>query len=167
MQQTAKVMEMAGYCAAHSIWSVSDGETLVPLLGFVAADDSRSMERLAMGPIAALVQGERKLASLDDSQLGAVMIQDGRMRLGSDGTGEKTDCLILDVRFANAPQCKLQYVLPYRSGRHKRGFALQQPLLSECQGFDGEQLEILGEFFFKGLAAHAQGSALWQRHYQV
>jgi hypothetical protein len=155
---------MAGYCAAHSIWSVCDGETLIPLVGYLGVDDRCSMERLAMGPLAALVQGERKLLSLDASQLGAVLIKNGRQP--SRLAAANQDCLILDVRFAHAPQCRLQYVLPYRSGHHELGFAVHNPVLSDCQGFDAEQVEILSEFFFKGLAAHEQGSAIWHSHYQ-
>jgi hypothetical protein len=164
MQDTAKVMEMAGYWAAHSIWSVCDGETLIPIVGYLAADDSCSMERLAMGPVAALVHGEHKLSSLEPCQQGAVLIKEGR--IGAGVGAEKTHCLILDVRFAAAPHSKLQYVLPYRSGLHELGFAVHNPVLGECQGFDAEQVEILGQFFFKGLAAHTQGSAIWHSHYQ-
>ncbi|MGY4534564.1 hypothetical protein ACVW0Y_003705 [Pseudomonas sp. TE3786] len=162
MQESAKVMEMAGYCAAHSIWSVCDGQALIPLVGYLGTDDKCSMERLATGPL----QGEHRLASLHGNQLGAVLIKDGCMPLGSESASGKSACLILDVRFAAAPHCKLQYVLPYRSGLHEKGFAVHNPVLSECQGFDGEQVEILGQFFFRGLAAHTQGSAIWHSHYQ-
>lgn len=117
-----------------------------------------------MGSAAALVQGERKLDSLDANQQGAVLIKEGRLGTGSGE--ERNACLTLDVRFAASPHCKLQYVLPYRSGDHELGFAVHNPVLAECQGFDAEQVEILGQFFFKGLAAHTQGSAIWHSHYQ-
>lgn len=164
MQATANVMEMAGYCAAHAIWRICDGETLMPLVGYLYADNSRSMERLAM-PVAELVQGNGRLIDLAPNQQGAVLIKDGRLQ-SRHRSAAGNDCLILDIRFAGAAQCRLQYAVPYRSSHHELGFAVHSPVLSDCLGFDAEQVEVLGEFFFKGLASHEQGGATWHGHFQ-
>jgi hypothetical protein len=44
--------ELAGFFAAHAVWSVSDGETLIPLLGYEAGDGMRQLVRLASERIA-------------------------------------------------------------------------------------------------------------------
>lgn len=38
--------ELAGFFAAHAIWSVSDGETLIPMLAYTTEGGDRKMERL-------------------------------------------------------------------------------------------------------------------------
>ena len=38
--------ELAGFFAAHAIWSVSDGETLIPLVGYETTDGTRQMNRM-------------------------------------------------------------------------------------------------------------------------
>src|SRR5690606_29237908 len=96
MEATQRVAEMAGYFLGHALWSVSDGEVLVPILGYLKADDSRSMQRLAMGSIQAVATGERRINALQPDERGAVFIKDALVTLP---TG-KTDCLSLDIRFA-------------------------------------------------------------------
>jgi hypothetical protein len=49
-------MNLAGSLAAHAIWSVSDGEILVPILGFTDQDDERVMNRLVAADLAEAVQ---------------------------------------------------------------------------------------------------------------
>ncbi|GAB3186778.1 hypothetical protein GCM10027259_51790 [Micromonospora palomenae] len=43
-----ETVRLAGSIAAHGIWSVSDGETLVPLFGYEQADGSRGMDRFVL-----------------------------------------------------------------------------------------------------------------------
>jgi hypothetical protein len=46
--QTAMItaFELAGLIAAHAIWCVSGGETLIPMLAFTDENEGRHMERL-------------------------------------------------------------------------------------------------------------------------
>src|SRR5690242_4279268 len=44
MRETAR---LAGFFAAHGIWSVADGGTLTPLLGYEQTDGGRGMDRFA------------------------------------------------------------------------------------------------------------------------
>ncbi|TMQ90465.1 hypothetical protein ETD83_35290, partial [Actinomadura soli] len=41
-----EIARMAGFLGAHGVWSVSDGETLVPMLGHEDAGGRQGMERL-------------------------------------------------------------------------------------------------------------------------
>jgi hypothetical protein len=38
--------ELAGFFAAHAVWSVSGGEILIPLIAYETADGKRQMNRL-------------------------------------------------------------------------------------------------------------------------
>ena len=44
---------LAGFFAAHAIWSVSDGATLIPILAYTTESGERHMERL-VGELAAM-----------------------------------------------------------------------------------------------------------------
>lgn len=53
MQQTAR---LAGFFAAHGIWSVADGATLIPMIGYEQAGGERKMVRFANEDIAVLIE---------------------------------------------------------------------------------------------------------------
>jgi hypothetical protein len=46
MRETARLV---GFFAAHGIWSIGDGETLVPILGYEQPGGIRGMDRLITG----------------------------------------------------------------------------------------------------------------------
>jgi hypothetical protein len=63
-----EIAKMAGFYAAHGVWSVSDGETLIPMLGYVHAEGGQGMDRLAFDDVgeAARVGQETLEAGRDD-----------------------------------------------------------------------------------------------------
>lgn len=161
MEHARKVMEMAGFFAGHAVQSVSDGEMLIPIVGYLGVDQSSRMVRLAMGSSAEAMQaGEARISELDGDTLGAVFIRDGMVTLP---TG-KTDCLIADVRFASDRGRRFQWLLPYRNASHASGFAVHKPKVSEGAGFSTDELKALGQVFFSGMERHEQGWALWNAH---
>jgi hypothetical protein len=56
------IAEIAGCAAAHAVWSVSDGSTLIPMLWYKTEDDQRQMVRLAHDRLEAAVLAGRHLA---------------------------------------------------------------------------------------------------------
>lgn len=54
------VLSMAGNFASHSICSVSGGETLIPIVGFLKFNGEQHMERLVMGSVEAVSAGDQK-----------------------------------------------------------------------------------------------------------
>lgn len=56
--------KLAGFFAAHAIWCVSDGETLIPMLAYTTADDERKVDRLVSDTVAASVADRKSLAGL-------------------------------------------------------------------------------------------------------
>src|SRR3989338_11155089 len=115
------VMKMAGYCAAHAVQSVRSGEILIPIVGTLKVGGRQQMTRLAMGSSAeAMARGEQCLNELKEDDLGVVFIKDAMVTLDSG----KTDCLMLEIRFAEDTRKKIQYLIPYRNAQHASGFAV-------------------------------------------
>jgi tellurite resistance protein len=158
MENTVK---MAGEVASHAIWSVSSGETLIPIVGYLKTDHSRSMERLVMDSVQAVSLGEQKISSLDSDKLGAAFVKDGYVTLD---TG-KTDALIVDVRFADNVEQKIQFIIPYRNANHPQGFAVHRLKLTQLEGISSDEVDALSNAFFDGIEAHAEGGKLWEEKY--
>ena len=155
------IMKMAGEFTSHAIWSVSSGEVLIPILGYLKSDNTQSMQRLAMGSVEAISYGEQSISNLDKDTLGAAFIKDGIVTLD---TG-KTDALIVDITFAEDSNKKVQFILPYRNANHTDGFAVHRLQLSALDGIAKETSESLIDAFFDGIEAHTQGGKIWNENY--
>ena len=156
-----KTLKMAGKFASHAIWSVSSGETLIPIVGYLKSDDSHFMERLAMGSVQALSLGEQKISQLDSEVLGAAFVKDGLVTLE---TG-KTDALIIDVRFSDDIEKKIQFIIPYRNANHPDGFAVHRLKVAQLDGISENVVESLSNAFFDGLESHEEGGRIWNEKY--
>jgi hypothetical protein len=89
VRETAR---LAGFFAAHGIWSVCDGATLTPLLGYEQADGSRGMDRFVSDDIAdAVLTGQDALEANRRGSARAVLVTDAHVQLD---TG-RTDALII------------------------------------------------------------------------
>jgi tellurite resistance protein len=158
MENTVK---MAGKVASHAIWSVSSGETLIPIVGYLKTDNSHSMERLAMEPVQAISLGEQKISALDSDKLGAALVKDGCVTLGAG----KTDALIVDVRFAENIEKKIQFIIPYRNANHPQGFAVHRLKLTQLEGISNDVVDSLSNAFFDGFEAYTEGGSLREEKY--
>jgi hypothetical protein len=147
---------LAGFFAAHAIWSVSDGATLIPILAYTTESGERHMERL-VGELAAMVEaGRQRLDANPMDAVDAVLLYDGYLTIA----GDKVDAILVEVLAYFAPGAKLTLGIPYTplaSGT----FRVHKPKLlgwEHCDDFD--QREAL-QNFFEGTAEHTQGSAVW------
>jgi hypothetical protein len=101
----------AGFFAAHGIWSVFDGATLTPVLGYEQADGSRGMDRFVSDDIAeAVLTGQDALEANRRGSARAVLVTDAYVQLD---TG-RTDALIVEaVEYGPARQSmKMAVPLP-------------------------------------------------------
>ena len=146
---------LAGFFAAHAIWSVCEGEDLIPLLGSLTPDGKRHLQRFTADELTeAVAQG--KSAFQTSSESPAVFIFDTRITL-PDG---KTDALILDIRANGSAPLSARMAIPYRNASEPAGFAVFRPkflALSEPQ----LPLEPVVQAFFNGVGQHEQGSKIW------
>lgn len=152
----AEAEEFAGFLMAHAVWSVSEGGTLTPMIGYVK-DGERTVLQLEGGDMQELVErGQAWMESNPEEADRAVFIHDGYVRLP---TG-RTDALVSYIREYRPPM-SLQIVVPYRNASSGR-FAVHRP---KFQAFSGiPDLAALGEAFFRGINSHEHGGRIWNEN---
>lgn len=148
---------LAGFLGAHAIWCVSDGATLVPMLGYTDQDDKRILNRL-VGPelSAAVAQGQEQLASNPMDANDAALLYDGRITLGE----VKVDAIIIEIRAYFSPQSEAMLAIPY-TPKTSGAFRVHKPKLlawKNCEDFDMNQAL---QAFFDGVTSHEEGNKVW------
>ncbi|MEU1210145.1 hypothetical protein [Nocardia sp. NPDC005825] len=156
-----EIAETAGFYGAHAIWSVSDSEVLIPLLGYVDADGTEGLERFALDDLADAVQtGRERLAAGRDGWLRAALVVDAFLHLPRG----RTDALIIDVVEYARQRRSMQIAVPYRPHTAAQGFAVYRPKILEVNGFPEREYDALGAAFFAGVDSHEQAAAVWNAH---
>jgi hypothetical protein len=158
MQATAR---LAGFFAAHGIWSVSDGGPLIPLVGYEDADGSRGMDRLVVDDSAAAARvGQEALQAKQHGSVRAVLVIDAYVNLA---TG-RTDALILDAVEFGPTDRSLKMAIPYRPQAGPLGFAVHRPKFIKVMGVDEPDYAALGDAFFAGVDSHEKAATIWNTH---
>ncbi|MEH6422278.1 hypothetical protein [Pseudomonas sp. CGJS7] len=153
-----QAIRLAGFFAAHGVWCVADGESLIPMYAFETAQGERQMVRYASEQAETGVgEGRARLASNPDEARHAVLVHDGYLTLPSG----RTDALILSVRdFAG--DLAATVAVPYRNAAHPQGFAVHRPKFLDWRGASDPDYDTLGESFFAGVEEHEMGDRIWQ-----
>jgi len=150
---------LAGFFAAHAIWCVSDGETLIPMLAYSTENGERNMDRMAFSDIRQGVQaGKQRLASNDMNADDAALLCDAR--ISTDG--QKVDAIVIELRAYFSPDAEMMIAIPYTPAGETE-FRVHRPKLlqwDQCEDFD---LDAVMEAFFEGVASHDQGAAIWNQ----
>ena len=151
--------ELAGFFAAHAVWCVSDGSTLIPMLAYTNDDDDREMERLAHDDVGdAVACGKQKLATNEMDANDAALIYDGRITIGD----EKLDALIIEMRAYFAPDSEVVIAVPY-TPKDSGQFRVHKPKVLAWEGCDDYDMNHAFASFFDGVAGHEQGSEIWNQ----
>lgn len=152
--------QLAGFLAAHAVWCVSDGEMLIPLIGFETPDGKRQMHRFIADRVEDGVrEGQERLASNPDKATRAVLIYDGFVNLS---TG-KVDALLVDIRDYGSPSRSLLMAVPYRPASSPQGFAVHRPKFLSFAGPEPDY-QAVGSEFFNGVDSHGEGAPVWSQH---
>src|SRR5262245_42211628 len=156
----AVLVTLAGFFAAHAVWSVSDGETLIPIIAYVDSTGQRHMFRVETERLEeAVAQGREWLKRNPEKATHAVLVFDGFISLPAG----KTDALILEaVSYGKDPR-SLIISVPYRGAQAPGGFAVHRPKFQprDPETIDAEQV---GKDFFAGVHEHSQGAEIWSAH---
>jgi hypothetical protein len=158
-ERLASATELAGFFLAHAVWSVSEGETLVPILA-LERDRKRSFHRIENERYEdAVTQGKEWLAENPEDAERAVLVFDGYFTLDS----HRKDALVAEiVDYGQTPE-KLRIILPYRHANAKDGFAVYRPKIDRDDLNDAD-LRLIAEALWRGVDSHAQGSAVWSKY---
>ncbi|MBT8769165.1 hypothetical protein [Metapseudomonas boanensis] len=156
-----RAIELAGFFAAHGIWCVSDGETLIPMLAQESAANGRSMLRFEAEQLEdGVAQAQAHFESNPDGADRATLVYDGYITLP---TG-RTDALCVVIRSYASPVATLTMAVPYRHAESPDGFAVHRPKFVEWQGGSNPDYQAFGEAFFRGVDSHREASAVWTEH---
>ena len=152
-----EITQMAGFFAAHAIWCVSDGETLIPIVAHPDGAGKRVMERVVSDDSrAAVAITKEKLPSIAKENGGAVLLYDSFVTLGF----WRTDAIMIEIVSQDA---RLIMAVPYRHLKDHAGFAVFKPKFVECSD-SGADYQALSEAFFRGVDSHEKGSAVWSKY---
>jgi len=150
---------LAGFFAAHAVWSVSDGETLVPIYAYIDASGDRHLERLVADTLEGSVDVGRKwLSENPHHALCAVWIFDGFIPL-VDG---KTDALILEIANYGDAAASVTMAVPYVTQSTQTAFKVYRPKVIKFPA--GQNAQGFIEAFWKGVDEHKQGAEVWASH---
>ena len=153
-------IELAGFFAAHAVWSVSDGATLIPLVAYETADGKRQMIRLVTDRVeVGAARGKEWLAKNPEHAARAVLVFDGFIPLK---TG-KTDALIITVRDYTKGEAEITMAVPYRPASDAKGFAVHRPKFLGFKGAEPDWQKV-GEALWVGIAKHEKGAEVWNKH---
>lgn len=156
-----EIAGMAGFCAAHGVWSVSDGATLIPLLGHEQVDGGKGMDRLMFDDVAdAARAGQEALEAGRDGWVRAVLVADAYLHLD---TG-RVDALVVDAVEYLPVRRSLRIAVPYRPQSAPQGFAVYRPQFAGVTGFNDPDYTALADAFFSGVDSHEQAAAVWNAH---
>lgn len=152
--------ELAGYFAAHAVWSLSDGESFHPIFAYTTEGGAKHMQRL-FAPTAqeAVAFGRAQLEDSDKDPNDAALIYDGRIT----GDAGPRDAIVIELRCYAFPWAKATYGVPYTPKASGR-FAVFRPRVlrwEDCADFDRDWAL---ERFFVGVHAHEKGGAIWNAH---
>jgi len=161
MRPERAIMEMAGYYTSQALVDASSGERLMPTIGYLYEDGTRSIERIDACADAAVSLAEKKFHSGDPSVQGVILIKDGLVTTD----GGTTDCMIMDIRFSQDEKQKIQYLQPYRHSHSHEGFAIYPIKFTEIEGFSPNCAQTLIQALFEGMEDHCEGTLLKASHY--
>ena len=152
--------ELAGFFAAHAVWCVSDGEVLIPFVGYETLEGQRVLRRMTAERIEdGVAEGKKWVAANPELAARAVLIFDAFVTLESG----KMDALLVMLRDYTQDVAQLTIAVPYRSAKDEMGFAVHRP---KTMGFEGMDLDwqAFYEAFWRGVFKHEQGSEVWNAH---
>lgn len=156
-----ELAEVAGYFAAHGIWSVASGGPLIPFVGLKHEGDEGKLVRFVdeQKLERAVEKAREHLESNDEGARFGTLVYDAYVTLPEG----KTDALIVESRSYGQTPVRLTMAVPYRSPAHEDGFAVHRPKFLSFAGPTAPDYEALARAFFAGVDAHAEGAELWSK----
>lgn len=147
----------AGFYAAQGIWSLSESQPLIPLIGYVTEGDERAVVRFPEGDVGDVAAGEAALDVGRPEWVRAVLVADGVL------TGERgrTDALIVHAVDYCDRRSSIRIAVPYRPHTDDAGFAVFRPRFLEVTGDSDPDHDGLGRAFFGGVDTHEQAAFVW------
>ena len=159
-----EIYKMAGRVAAHAVLSVSGGELLIPIYGYLDEDGKTRMTRIAAeSGDEAMQVGQQLYSDNPSNAAGAAWVVDGFITLKEVG---KVDALLFKICSYANPQREMQLAVPYRHANSNDGFAVFKPKVIGLSHLAPDELQPLIKAFFEGRDEHTEAAALWREKQQ-
>lgn len=153
--------KLAGFIAAHGIWSVSDGSTLIPIFAYTNENNERVLNRLVADKLEESVElGKERLNENKEDANDAVFVFDGRIPIGD----QKYDALIVEIRAHFSPASKATLAIPYSPANAHHAFKVHKPKYLQWQDCDDFDLDVCVNSFFDGVDSHEEAARVWNEH---
>jgi hypothetical protein len=149
--------KLGGFFAAHAIWCVSDGSTLIPMLAYTTASE-RKMERLVINEDleSSVAYGKEKLGSNPMDADDAVLLYEGRITIAK----EKIDAILIEMRAYFSPDSEVIMAVPYTPNSSGK-FRVHKPKLVAWENCDDFDMHAALQSFFEGVSEHEKGAKIW------
>lgn len=155
---------MAGRLAAHAVYSVSDGELLVPIYGYLSRDGQTHMVRVASDTAQeAMEEGQQMYAGNRWDAAAGFWAVDGFITLPDVG---KVDALLINICTYAEPRQELRMAIPYRHAHSSEGFAVFKPKLLGLENLQKSDLQAVMDAFYRGRDEHAEAAPIWKAHHR-
>jgi hypothetical protein len=154
-----RLMELAGFLAAHGIWSFDDDGTLTPMAGYEMPDGSRGLIRYLDASHDDAVGLAREALDLNRQRAAmAVTVTDGSY----SAEGVATRALIVEGRQWGEDPGTLIVAVPFHQGETPDQLVVLFPELLLLEGA-GQPFDLLGAFF-GGVDSHGPATEFWDQH---
>ncbi|MBX9656861.1 hypothetical protein K2Y11_24850 [bacterium] len=153
-------MELAGYFTAHAIYSVCDGESLIPLVACETVNGKRQLHVMASERLEESAErGLEWLATNPEHATRAVLVYDGFLTLDDF----KFDALIVIIRDYTLGEAEITMAVPYRPSTGEDDFTVHRPKFINFKGVDPDW-EKIGQALWHGIEQHEEGAEVWNEH---
>lgn len=149
---------LAGACAAHAVWCLSDDEPLVPILAHSTEAGERQLERLMPDDDFAksVPFGRNKLEANEMNANYAVLAYEGVITLDD----VPVEGIILELRTYSMPQARAVIIVPY-TPKSAGAFRVHKPQLVQWKHCNDSDMQTALNEFFEGVDDHEMGSRVW------
>jgi len=151
-----RLMELAGFMAAHGMWSFDDDGALTPFPSYEMADGSRGLVRFVDESLdAGVASGHGYLDGNLQGAAMAVMVSDGSYT----AEGELVRALIIEGKRYAEPLGALTIAVPYRPADDASRLDILFPELLQYES-TSEPFDLLAAFF-EGVDSHGPAGEHW------
>lgn len=158
---TVEVFKLAGYFAAHAIWCVEDGDTLVPIFAYKTPEFERASERLVVltedqsAYVEFLLQ---RISTNSKNAEVAVILFDTKVPINN----RNVNAISLEMRCYQIPDFKVSIAIPYQPKKWLFGrFTVLTPNVSVSNTKVIPNLHEELRAFTDGIRQHPKYSKFW------
>ena len=159
----SKAEKFAGFLAAHAVMSISEGEKLIPLYGYINESNEGVAVRMEQDRIEwGVAAGKEMMETNPHNSSAAIFIHDIFLNVGSDGE-HKIDVLHIEFKTYGNDAKQILMGVPYKHNRPMfPSFAVFELDIYQIPiQMSEDSVNTFFASFFDGVNDHQEGSEIW------